>query len=170
MYDELQKCWLLQGDCDDRLLRGLLAMWQGAIDMENGVPEFVSVPFKVKRNPGLAKAFPENLLSLLPPPDRIRFAKIDEQSTTPMTIGNDTGIPLAVLDGTTITFIFSATGERMNLSSEPKPKKKATATTRDSELRESTPSQNAQAQDLTVRLGESTPSKNAETLKSTVAD
>ncbi len=46
---------------------------------------------------------------------------------------------------------------------------KATATTQDSELRESTPSQNAQAQDLPVRVGEST-SINAETLKSTVED
>ena len=119
LHDELYKCGMLKENCDTRLLRGLLATWQGTIDMENnGMPVSESVESKTNRNPQLSKAFPENLLSLVKPPDRIMFAKIHGRSDT-MTIGNDTKIPLPALDGTTITFIASTNAEEMNLVLTP---------------------------------------------------
>ena len=151
LHDELYKCGMLKENCDTRLLRGLLATWQGTIDMENnGMPEFESVESKTNRNPQLSKAFPENLLSLVKPPDQIMFAKIHGTSDT-MTIGNGTRTPLPALDGTTITFIVSTNAGEMNLVLTPSPPKKVGGRTR------STNKKRSATEAETLNAGESTP-------------
>ena len=123
LYDEVQKCGLLKENCNARLIRGLLAMWQGTID--HGVtstPDFASEESNAsgRRNPQLAKAFPENLLSLVSPPDPIQFATIHGISdSSNVIVGDGTSPQLPALDGTSINFIFSTNAERLRLKLTP---------------------------------------------------
>jgi hypothetical protein len=127
LYDELEKCGLLKQHCDTRLLRGLLAMWHGSVDVEeNGIPVESKVESKAVRNPQLSKAFPESLLSLVPPLDRIRFARIQGKSgrhSNEMIMDDGKRLSLPVLDGTCITFIIATNAEMLNLNLTPSRKK-----------------------------------------------
>lgn len=123
LYDKVQKCGLLKENCNARLIRGLLAMWQGTID--HGVtstPDFANEESNAsgRRNPQLAKTFPENLLSLVSPPDPIQFATIHGISdSSNVIVGDGTSPQLPALDGTSINFIFSTNAERLRLKLTP---------------------------------------------------
>jgi hypothetical protein len=125
LYEEVKKCGLVMGeDCDTRLLRGLIAVWENKIG-SNGIKtksttESSSFPNDGRRNLQYSKAFPENVLSLVPSKDPIQYAVIEGKNATTITIDNgETRIPLPALGHHNITFILSTNAERLRLNLGP---------------------------------------------------
>jgi hypothetical protein len=82
LANELNKCGLLHRS-DDRLLRGLIAVWQGTFDKSFCVVDapgpLVDAPgrFALQRSP----AFPDNLLEYRDAFDAVQYATIDKSSS-----------------------------------------------------------------------------------------
>jgi len=123
LYEELNKCGLVKDhDSNTRLIRGLIALWQNTIDLNviGPKPTLSSQSNQVERNPQYSKAFPENVLSLVPSKDPIQYAVIEGETGTTMTLDNDgTRIPLPELNGATITFILSTNAKQLRLDLGP---------------------------------------------------
>jgi hypothetical protein len=109
-------------------LRGLIALWQNQIDKKPMIrPQVIHSSTNNKqvvgeRNPQCSKAFPENLLSLVPSRDPIPYGVIEGMSATSLKIPrnkrkreNDDILLPDLDETTTITFLLSTNAKRLKL-------------------------------------------------------
>lgn len=119
LHEEMKKCCLLRKVENDpryhpRLLQGLIEVWRGNLQPErNAVAdrEDHNLPPKTDRKPQWFKAFPENLLHLVPEVENVEYTAI---------VGNDIMIgytrrALPSLDGIMITFLLSTNLDKIRL-------------------------------------------------------
>lgn len=109
IYEEVKKCGLFGGrNVDARLLQGLMLLWEGTL----GSNTYHSLQEMPDRDPQGSKAFPENLLRLVPKNNLLQYAVIDGDN---ITIGDDTR-PLPPLDTAfPISFILSTNVDTIKL-------------------------------------------------------
>jgi hypothetical protein len=106
LAEELGKCGLLRGS-DDRLLRGLVAVWQGTFDSGRTDPPGRPLLGATGRAAlQRSSAFPENLLTYRDVVDPVRYATVGRKGSTGLFCGGET-IPLPTIpDDATITFVL----------------------------------------------------------------
>ena len=113
LYHEMEKCCLLKSsNRDTRVLQGLIAMWRCNLEPTTHKTEQSDQQQRSNRNPQDSKAFPANLLCLVPQKDPIEYAVIEGND---ITIGN-VKHSLPPLDGITITFMVSTNLDKMKLT------------------------------------------------------
>jgi len=123
---ELEKCGLNRKSKDTRLLRGLLALWQGKLDMKaRGIPQDSNrCGSSSTSHPQLAKSFPETYFSRVPRQETLHYAVIQGNPSSTCTVSLDkdkTLIPLPkLLDRTTpgsrsIDFIVSTNADTLQV-------------------------------------------------------
>jgi hypothetical protein len=142
IYEELQKCSLLRsGDDDTRLLQGLVEVWRGKLQSDlhplakkrdNDDDEGEDSVARTNLNPQWSKAFPENLLHLVPEVDSVEYAIIKGNN---IIIGKQKR-RLPPLDGIKIAFILSTNLDKikLQLSAQGGPFMTITADNLDDEL------------------------------------
>ena len=113
LYHEMEKCCLLKSsNRDTRVLQGLIAMWRCNLEPTKHKTNQSDQQQRSNRNPQDSKAFPANLLCLVPHKDPIEYAVIEGND---ITIGN-VKHSLPPLDGITITFMVSTNLDKMKLT------------------------------------------------------
>jgi hypothetical protein len=126
LEDELRKCCLLKDCTDDRVLRGLLAVWRGAFESEGELASHAyGTHARAKRGADDcdehdSKAYPENLVKYSEPFDSVQYAWIESGSeliTIPTNDGGDVKtIPLPALDSNeTITYVIVTNAKTLRL-------------------------------------------------------
>jgi hypothetical protein len=117
---ELNKCCLLKSSVNDRALRGLLALWDGALsalrvaDNEKANEDTYEVQgAKAKRKPVQgSNAFPANLIRWQEVSDGVEYVKITDTDRVEGTNYVLPGRP----DTLDVTFVLSTNAERLNLT------------------------------------------------------
>jgi hypothetical protein len=109
--EELRKCCLLECCRDNnQVLRGLLAVWSGAVAVRfRAHQEGTAVAGRVQNPHGLSNAYPENMVKYGEPVDSVRYAFIEHG--TSVIRGEGEELPLPELNGEEIFYVVSTNAE-----------------------------------------------------------